>query len=283
MLLSCSDNANNNDDQGVSAERVAALKAKNKKLHKTAAKKDESLKQFMQAFNEINRNLQIIKQKEDIISMTAGEMPEGVDSDQIQEDILLIYELLQENKETVEKLRANLEKADMVNEEMQASLDILSKTVETKNREIRKYRRKLESRNSELSNLYKQLDSLIAENKEKAKTIKNHEKFLNTGYLVVGTAKDLYEEGVTSKSGGIVGVGSVTKFDDNFERDVFTPVEIDEMQEIPLNCKDARLLSTHPSISYKYEGPPGQIDNLIITRPQKFWSTSRYLVIEVAY
>lgn len=281
ILHSCSDDKKNTDSDDRSEKRIAILKAENEKLKETAEKKDESLSQFMQAFNDINKNLQIIKQKEDIISMSATEMPNGVSSDQIQEDILLIYELLQENKKTIKDLRNNLEKADMINKEMQTSLDILAKTVEKKDKEIQKYRQRLESRTSELSKAYNQLDSLIAENKAKSKRIKSQEEFLNTAYMAIGTSSELYKKGVTSKSGGVIGLGAITKFDDNFEHDVFKPVKIDQMQEIPLNCKEAKLLSTHPSISYKYDGPKGHIDKLIITRPEKFWSTSRYLVIEI--
>ncbi|MFW5805088.1 MAG: hypothetical protein ACOCVX_01040 [Bacteroidales bacterium] len=282
ILHSCSDDKKNTDSDDRSEEHIAILKAENEKLKETAEKKDESLSQFMQAFNDINKNLQIIKQKEDIISMSATEMPNGVSSDQIQEDILLIYELLQENKKTIKDLRNNLEKADMINKEMQTSLDILAKTVEKKDKEIQKYRQRLESRTSELSKAYNQLDSLIADNKAKSKRIKSQEEFLNTAYMAIGTSSELYKKGVTSKSGGVIGLGAITKFDDNFEHDVFKPVKIDQMQEIPLNCKEARLLSTHPSISYKYDGPKGHIDKLIITRPEKFWSTSRYLVIEIS-
>jgi hypothetical protein len=282
ILHSCSDDKKNTDSDDRSEKRIAILKAENEKLKETAEKKDESLSQFMQAFNDINKNLQIIKQKEDIISMSATEMPNGVSSDQIQEDILLIYELLQENKKTIKDLRNNLEKADMINKEMQTSLDILAKTVKRKDKEIQKYRIKLDSRDSELSKLYSQMDSLKADNKEKIRTIKNQEEFLNTAYIAIGTSRELYKKGVTSKKGGIIGLGAITQFDDNFERDVFEPVKINETHTIPLNTTNAKLLSTHPSISYKYDGPKGHIDKLIITRPEKFWSTSRYLVIEIS-
>ncbi|MEA3447025.1 MAG: hypothetical protein U9Q98_01050 [Bacteroidota bacterium] len=281
MLFSCKDDKQETNSD-VESKRIARLKAENQKLQEVAEKKDESLKQFMQAFNDINKNLQIIKQKEDIISMSASESPQGISSEQIQDDILLIYRLLRENKKTINELRANLEKADMISVEMQKSLDMLAKTVEKKDKEIQKYRIRLESRNSELAKVYKQMDSLIADNEEKTRMIKNQKEFLNTAYMVIGTASELYKKGVTSKTGGIIGLGTVTKFDDNFERDVFESIKIKEHHEIPLHCKHAVLLSTHPSTSYKFSGPPGRIDKLLITRPEKFWSTSRYLVIEIS-
>ncbi|MGC9331298.1 MAG: hypothetical protein ACP5DZ_05395 [Bacteroidales bacterium] len=281
ILFSCNTNKKKTETDN-QAERIAALEAENKKLQKNAEQKDESLKQFIQAFNDINENLQIIKQKEDIISMSATENPQGVSSEQIQNDILLIYELLQENKKTLKELHSNLQKANMINKEMEKSLKILSKTVEKKDKEIQKYRIKLESQNSELAKAYAQLDSLIAENNTKSKRIKNQEEFINTGYMIIGTSKELYKKGVTSKTGGVLGLGAVTTFDDNFEHNVFKPVKINEIKEIPLNCKQAKLLTTHPYTSYKFYGPPGHVDKLLITRPEIFWSTSRYLVIEIS-
>ena len=45
--------------------------------------------------------------------------------------------------------------------------------------------------------------------------------------------------------------------------------------------KKAKIVTTHPSSSYSFDGPEGQVDNLIITDHAKFWSTSKYLVIVV--
>lgn len=272
------------EDEYVHRDSVESLKKQNIALKKNAEKKDESLKQFMQAFNDINTNLQIIKQKEDIISMSAGEMAHDViDSEQIKKDIRLIYRLLQENRKTVERLRADLESANMINSEMEQSLNILSSTVDRRDLELRKLRNKLESRNSEMQRLYHQMDSLVSLNKKRNETIREQRDLLNTAYIAVGTSRELFEKGVTSRSGGIGGMGAVDQFDSHFEQNAFEPLKIDQTRKIELNAKSARLLSTHPSTAYKFDGPDRRIDNLIITRPEKFWSTSRYLVIEVSY
>jgi flagellar biosynthesis chaperone FliJ len=283
-ILGCQNkNSQSSGEAKYTQNQLQSLKKENKQLKEEAEKKEESLDQFMQAFNDINRNLQIIKEKEDIISMTATEMPGGVSSQKIQDDIMLIYDLLQENKETVKKLRDTLEASNMLNENMKRSLEILSTTVERKNKEISRLRQKLENRNTEMQMLNTTIDSLMAENEEKNRTIEAQKTLLNTAYLAIGTSDELFKEGVTTRAGGIIGVGSINRFDDYFEQDAFKAIKIDKTREIQLKAKKAKLLSTHPSTAYKFYAPDGNPQKLIITRPEQFWSTSRYLVIEVSY
>ena len=171
----------------------------------------------------------------------------------------------------------------MLNENMKKSLNILATTVERKNQEISRLRKKLENRNTEMQLLNSTIDSLVNENNEKNKTIEAQKTILNTAYMAIGTSEELYDKGVTTRTGGIIGVGSINRFDDYFEQDAFRSIKIDNTREIPLKAKKARLLSTHPSTAYKFYAPNGDPQKLIITRPEQFWSTSRYLVIEVSY
>lgn len=288
VLLSCNSDKDKDKDKDkgnkITKERIAELKAKNKELKKEAEKKEESIQDFMSAFNSINKNLQIIKQKENIISMSAAEAPDGiVSSEKIKDDILLIYKLLEENKKTVNKLRNKLEKTNMINKEMRKSLDILSESIEQKNNEISDLRNKLTKKNTEMQSLHGKLDSLIKSNEKKKKTINKQREILNTGYYVIGTSKELYNRGITNKTGGIIGIGDVNELEGYFDKSHFKKIEIHKKRRIHLNCDKARLLSAHPLVSYKYTGPEGKIEDLIITRPEKFWSTSKYLVIEVEY
>ena len=51
--------------------------------------------------------------------------------------------------------------------------------------------------------------------------------------------------------------------------------------EIALNAEKAKLITTHPTGSYKIEGAEGKADKLIITDADAFWSSSKYLVVVV--
>ena len=78
----------------------------------------------------------------------------------------------------------------------------------------------------------------------------------------------------------IISDGDVLKSSD-FNKDYFIKIDIRYDKKIKLYSKNAKLLTTHPSGTYVLEKDKlGQYE-LQITDPNKFWSVSRYLVIQV--
>ncbi|MEA1874413.1 MAG: hypothetical protein U9N51_08315 [Bacteroidota bacterium] len=278
ILVGCNSDKKEQDKEAL----ISELKAKNEQLTDKAKNAEESLNDFMQAFNDINHNLEEIKRKEDIISMTAESMEFGIiGKEKIQEDILLIYGLLEENKATVEELRSKMESGDMINDEMQRSLDLLGRSVDRKNEHISTLRNRLESMSFEMQTLNDSLDSLMIANQMQYKKIKAQENILSTGYYIIGNSRELYNMGITTRKGGFAGIGSISQIDEHFENTLFKKLNIYEIRRIPLKSKNIKILSTHPAHTYKFDGPANYYNNLIITRPDKFWATSRYLVIEI--
>jgi hypothetical protein len=86
---------------------------------------------------------------------------------------------------------------------------------------------------------------------------------------------------VLTKEGGFIGMGKAEKLKADFNKTYFTQVDVSETTSIPLACKKAKLITVHPTESYKFDGPEGKIEKLIITNTEEFWSTSKYLVIVV--
>ena len=122
-------------------------------------------------------------------------------------------------------------------------------------------------------------DELTAENEAKAKALAEQEKQLNTAWFVFGTKKELKDQKILTKA-GLFKKGQVLK-DDEVNRDYFTRIDIRTTKEIKLYSNGADVLTTHPEGSYSLdEDEKGQLV-LHITNPQKFWSISKYLVIQV--
>ena len=67
----------------------------------------------------------------------------------------------------------------------------------------------------------------------------------------------------------------------DFNKNYFTQVDISTTNTIVLAAKKAKLITTHPSASYKIEGADGKAEKLTILNAEDFWSTSKYLVIVV--
>ena len=92
-----------------------SLQATIDSLEQISSTKDASINDFMKSYNEIEANLETIKEKERIISVKAhGDVELDANAkDKINDDILAIYELMKTNKETINKLERKLNKSNI--------------------------------------------------------------------------------------------------------------------------------------------------------------------------
>ncbi len=242
--------------------------------------KDTSLYSYIESFNQIQANLDSIKQAEMLISQSTasdGEL-QADQKEQINRDINLIYQKLQQNKKTIAELQSNLRKSGGKVAELQKMIDRMAIMVEEKESEIALLRGHLEEMNVQIELLTFDIDNLTADAEAKSQTISEQTTALNTAWYVVGTKRELFDNNILTREGGLVGIGANKKLKQDFSRDYFTAVDITKLRSIPLSKQKATLVTTHPSQSYKLYGEKER-DSLVITNPAEFWSVSKYLVI----
>jgi len=240
------------------------------------------INQYLADFNEIQSNIDKIKETEHLVSVNAtGTEVDQSSKEQINNDMQLIYDLLQKNKETIAQLKRKLKKSEGRMIELEKMIENLQKQIELNEQEITSLKQKLEEMNIKVEVLTTTVDSLNTENTNKENIISNKTEELNTAWYVYGTRKELAEHKVITKEGGFIGIGRIEKLMDSFNKDYFTKVDITKLTSIPLNCKKAHLVTSHPSSSYKFEGTDKKVDKLVITNYNDFWSASKYLVIVV--
>jgi len=129
-----------------------------------------------------------------------------------------------------------------------------------------------------VAGLTQHVTDLVAENKVKEATVATQDRALNTAWFVFGTSSELKDQKIVTKK--FLQKKKVLE-DQDFNKDYFTQIDIRTDKEIKLYSKDAKLLTSHPEGSYELKkDDKGQL-TLVITNPNKFWSVSRYLVIEV--
>jgi len=240
------------------------------------------INQYLSDFNDIQSNIDKIKETEKLVSVNAtGTEVNQSSKDQINNDMQLIYDLMQKNKETIAQLKRKLKKSEGRMVELEKMIENLQKQIEINEQEITDLKDKLEKMNIKVEILTTNIDSLNNENIIKENVISQKTEELNTAYYVYGTRKELQEHQVVTKEGGFIGIGRIEKLMDSFNKDYFTKVDITKLSSIPLNCKKAHLITTHPSSSFKFEGNNKKVDKLVITNYSDFWSASKYLVIVV--
>jgi len=267
---------------GRAAKKEAeAMKAKNDSLMAQTMQKDEAINEFIATVNDIQGTLDTIKMKENIINLSTNKTGELKLSakDQIKSDITSIYMLMGKNKKELADLTRKLKSSNMKVTELQKLVDRLQKDVGDRNVEIEALRDKLAKLNIVIETANLRLDTLSNVVKaqsgkltEQQKALAQQETTLNTAYYIVGTEKDL-------KKNGVIGKGD--KLLSDFNKALFTKVDIRKLTEVSILSKRAKIISNHPTSSYKLVGDKKIVQSLQIIDYKAFWSNVRYLVILV--
>ncbi|MGE0567980.1 MAG: hypothetical protein AB7O73_08520 [Bacteroidia bacterium] len=233
--------------------------------------KELALQEFISAFNEIQDNLNTIKEKEKIVTNTSTNGDVKSKEDQIKEDIQAIYDLMHTNKNRIASLSKKLKNSNLKIEGMQEMIENLQNSLNLKDEEIADLKEKIEGLNIELS-------SLKTDYEESQQEVDVKTTALKTAFYAFGTSKELREKNVITKEGGFIGIGKTNKLKEDFNKEYFTQVKIDETTTINIGAKKAKIITTHPSGSYKLVGDK-TVEKIEITNPEEFWSVSKYLVI----
>ena len=271
---------------GCNQKELKQLREQNQQLTVMAQEKDSSINDFIGALNTIEENLEIIKQKENIIAVNA-ENPNTSQKQKIASDLSSINNLLEQNKLKIEELNKKLNNSWYQNSKLRKLTDRLKAELETKEGEIVVLNDKVAKLNIEVENLNGKVTelngtvlALNTENENKAKQIENTTSNLNTAYYVFGTSKELKEKNVISKDGGFIGIGTTAVLSTDFNTSEFEKIDITKTTTIPVIGKKISLVTNHPSSSYKVEGVE-TVESITILDPVEFWKSSKYLVVAV--
>ena len=248
-----------------------SLQSVNGELSGKLGEKELALQEFITNFNEIQENLNAIKEKEKIVSSNSTQGDVKSKEDQIKEDIQAIYDLMSKNKSRIGSLTQKLKNSNLKLEGLEKMIENLQNSINLKDEEIADLKTRMEGLNIELSNLTTNYQEVETENQVKTNEI-------NTAYYAIGTSKELKEKNVISKEGGFIGIGKTTKVKSDFNKEYFTKVNIEQTASINIGARKAKIITTHPSSSYKIIGEK-PVEKIEITNAKEFWSASKYLVI----
>ncbi|MCE3226781.1 MAG: hypothetical protein K0S32_1332 [Bacteroidetes bacterium] len=249
-----------------------SLKTVNSDLGGKLNEKEAALQEFIGAFNEIQENLNAIKEKERIVTNASSTGDVKNKEDQIKEDIQAIYDLMNKNKSRIGALSKKLKDANLKLEGMEKMIENLQNTINLKDSEIADLKSKVESLNIELTNLNTNYKAVEEESAAKTEE-------LNTAYYAMGTSKELKEKNVISREGGFIGIGKTTKVKEDFNKEYFTKVNIEQTTVINVGAKKAKIITSHPKNSYKIVGTDKNVEKIEITNAKDFWGASKYLVV----
>jgi len=261
------------------------LQAQNDSLMNSKVKLQHEVDDYFEAMNQIEQNIEKIKETQNIISSqpVGQEMTDDVRS-KINEDMTYLFDMLKSNKEELARLKSKLKKSAFKSTQLEQTIIKLTKSLEEQTNKVVLLQGELSKKDSlivkldtAIMKMGKDIEELKVDNKVKESKIKEQDESIHTAWYAFGTIKELKEQKIVT-SNGLFSQQRVLQHD--FNKNYFVRIDARNTKSIPLYSSHAKILTSHPKSSYTLEKENGNFV-LLIVEPEEFWSISRYLVIEV--
>ena len=250
--------------------------------------RDSIINELVQTFNEIEEDMNIVREKENLLSLS-DDNPEFTNDmrERIVSEIRQMNALLEENKAKVIALNKRMEKSGLKIAALEDKIVLLQKSIHERDSSIQVLKMELLDRDYYVAELTIAIDSLDMEVTERDETIQlkeevisQNEAELDKAYLASGNFKELKEIGIVSKEGGFLGLGKSKVVPADLTDSYFDQISIALTDKIDVNAKKAELISPHPADSYQVVSNDSIVEYIQITQPEKFWKKTRYAVVE---
>ena len=269
LLVGCGQQKANNDTE------MTALRDS---LNQIISQKDNEIDGMMETFNDIEAGFREIDAAEGRVAL--ARQGEGANAkERIRENMEFIKDAMARNKELINKLRQQLRESTIKGNALKTTIENMMKQIEEKDKKIQALIEELDAKDihisrldEEVANLNTNVSNLTEETNQKTQTINTQDKQLNTAWFVFGTKSELKQQHILED-------GKVLQA--NFNQNYFTKIDIRVDKEIKLYSRSAKMMTSHPAGSYTLDRDANKQYILRISDPQKFWSTSKYLVILV--
>ncbi len=261
---------------------IDKLENQKHELISSANYKDSTIASFINEVNEIESNLATIETKQNKVAVaTANGELNGSQINRIRENITAINELMKENKDRLLALNKKLQASGLKVANLDKMVASLNEQIADKDKQLAELNERVVSLNATVAQLTDTVTNLTSDNSTKEKTIEGQITKLNTAYYATGTAKELLDKQVLVKQGGFLGLGKSKVLKSNYNSSAMNEIDITKTSTIPIDAKDAQVITNHPTDSYTIQHSGKDVSSLLITDPEKFWKSSKVLVVVV--
>lgn len=272
MLFACHDK----ETEMQQASQLKSVREHDSLLGLKSQAQDSTITAYIKSFNDIQDNLDSIKQKAKIMTMSSGSQ-EGMDKKTvILTDMRYISEVMMKNKAELAEMKRKLSASGVRNGQLEKMISHLTEELTEKDADIASLQSQLAETNANLKSEIQKFNDSLNVLTQQHQVIAEQ----NTVYYAIGTSKELKNKGVIMKEGGVIGVGGTETLKPNTNISYFTSANMYSIHALPLFSKLDKIITSHPNNSYTISGDKNA-DSLIITDQKLFWSESRYLVVVV--
>lgn len=242
-------------------------------------------------YENLQRYLYVIAEGLDSISTEEEEIffkdgnieSKGLNRKRIQQNLDHVRDILSRHRERIEKLERQLESGEEASKQLRTIITALRQQLDVKDKELAQLKADLENNKKSISALTNQVKHLANEKDEQAQTIQQQKEtideqndILNNAYIKIGKKSEL-------KSLGLISSGFLKKTKVDYSKidlSLFQRIDIKHTKTIDLP-KKAKILTTMPTDSYEMGSNGAGGNTLTITDLTKFWSVSKFLIIQI--
>ena len=271
-LASCNEGAKKTEN---------AARAERDSLNQVIAQKDDEINDMMTTLIDIEDGFREITDAQNRV--TLAKQGEGTNSKQrIAENFQYIQSMMQQNKDLIAKLQQQARESSIKGDKLKKIIASLQEQMEKKDLQIAEMQAQLDLKDIHINELNNEINTMQDDARCDRglchQAVGRQDKQLNTAWFVYGTKDELKKQQILTKDG----LFSKSKIlQGNFNREYFTKIDIRVDRDIKLYSKDAKVLTSHPASSYRLTADANKQLILRINDPIAFWSTSKYLVIQV--
>lgn len=265
----------------VSGEKYEQEVSKNDSLLIVALQQSNEIAELSSSMNAISAKLDEINGS---ISLGNNDSSLKKQREHLMDQLQAIQNKIAEKQQELDEFQKKYKSA-------LGNIKVLKETITRLNSDIEGYTAKISSYekvvteqsntiqqlNTDLTATQQNLEEKIVENAEQQNLINVQDAMLNEGYYIVASKSTLKDLGLVQ--GGVFSKTRLTN--GTFDVSAFTKVDIREFDEIALNSKDAKILSSAPESSYELVKGVDKKLTLVIKDKAAFWSQSKFLVIKI--
>jgi uncharacterized protein (DUF3084 family) len=271
-------------NQGPSPEELARDKAlqENARLTAELQSRDSLISGMALSVDDIERNIALMDEQGKLINENLSASDQKLDKRQkIVRDIQLMNGLLKESREKVADLDKRLSRSKGETASLRKKLKDIDMQLAMRDSMLLTVKDQLVAKDFQIGQINDQLTAIELEVAKREAVILQQENEINKAYMATGTFKELEQEGVLTKDGGLAGIGKHVALNEEAATSKFRQVDVRELRKVPLNVQKATVITEHPKGSYQIVEENDEMAYLEIKDPDQFWRLSKYLVVEV--
>ena len=248
-------------------------------------KNEAEMNEILRILDDIESDIQSIRQAEDLLTIQKDSELSASGREQIKHNMTFIAETLKKNKKQLAELEEKLKNSNVQSASLRKTIERLTTDINEKSELVVKLRNELGKKDEQINELSEKVEGLSEDvkileevNISQSEMISEQDQTINMAYYCFGTKKELKEQNILT-GGGLFSKSKTLQ--GSFNKEYFIAIDKRKVTEVPLFSSKAKVKTNHPEGSYSFFRDPEGNLSLKVINVSKFWSLSKYLVIEV--